>query len=77
MLRIFRKEEGGNYIKAWWAHILNAVYTSDLHNSRRILCSWRGGGQQNVQGFAAATLPQHGKKFGTVQLEETAGLGEM
>lgn len=32
------------------------------------------GGRQNVQGFAA-TLPQHSKNFGTVQLEQTDGLG--
>lgn len=31
MLGVVRKEGGGNYIKARWAHILNVVCTSDLH----------------------------------------------
>jgi len=34
-------------------------------------------GNKNVQGVGAATLPGDTKKFGTVQLEEMAGLGKM
>lgn len=52
------------------------VYTSDLHISRRILCSCCEGGQQSVQGVGAVTLPGDTKKFGNVQLEEMAGLGD-